>query len=188
MKYLNYCVVALVAVLVVGCASAPKVVVVDPVGPVPQARSYDGGEGTLVVYSARVPAYPETRPELWGEVFDPEANASRYEAANSGYTIYSRDGKVIKQVRNGSDESSGAPTLVSLKPGSYTVEAEAVNCDARKVKAVLVAVIKPGQTTVVHLQGGWMPGREAGQADLATLPCGRPIGWRAPRAGVATAD
>lgn len=140
------------------------------------------------MYSAKVPAHTETRPELWGEVFDPEASASEFEAASSGYTIYSLSGKVIKHVRNAREESDGTPTLVALKPGSYTVEAEAINCDASRVKAVLTAVIKPGQTTVVHLQGGWRPGREAGQADLATLPCGRPIGWRAPRAGIATAE
>ena len=91
---------------------------------------------------------------MWGWVFHAGDNQPQYEPAHSGYTVYTRAGKVLKHVRNARDEQDDTPTQLALPAGSYTVEAEGINCDSSRVNVVMDLVIKPGQTTVVHLQGG----------------------------------
>jgi hypothetical protein len=39
---------------------------------------------------------------------------------------------------------------------------------------------------MAHLEGDWNPGVQDKETELATLPCGRIIGWRAPEAGLAS--
>ena len=46
---------------------------------------------------------------------------------------------------------------MTLPAGAYKVEAEAVNCDSSRVTVLMTVVIKPGQTTMAHLEGGWSP-------------------------------
>ena len=75
--------------------------------------------------------------------------------------------------------------MVALPAGSYRVEADAVNCDSDRVKVLLTVVIQPGRTTLAHLEGDWAPMDQSPETQVAKLPCGRAIGWRASEAGYA---
>jgi hypothetical protein len=188
MKYLNAVALTGAMVWLVGCASAPRVVVVEPVGPGPMAASQGMGDGSLVIYSARVPADVDVNMETWRYNNDFGKNAFLYEPAHTDYTIYAQNGEVFQHVRNARSMNDDVPTVVALPAGSYKVEAEAVDCDSDHVKVVMTVVIKPGETTMAHLEGGWNPGGESKQTELATLPCGRVIGWRASEAGFASSS
>jgi hypothetical protein len=185
MKYTNIFVAVGAMVVLVGCASAPRVVVDEPVGPAPAGVPQGTGDGSLVIYSARTPANVDVCTEEWRWNNDFGKNAFLYEPAHTGYTVYAQNGTVFKHVRNARDPNDDTPTAVTLPPGSYKVEAEGVNCDANRVKVLMAVVIKPGQTTLAHLEGDWNPMGEYKQTEMAKLPCGRVIGWRAPEAGYA---
>jgi hypothetical protein len=139
----------------------------------------------MVIYSARTPADVDVYMAEWRWDNDFGKNAFLYESAHSDYTIYTRDGAVFKHVRNARDPNDETPTVVTLPAGSYKVEAEGVNCDANRVKVLMAVVIKPGQTTLAHLDGDWNPVGQFKENEFATLPCGQVIGWRAPEAGFA---
>ncbi len=186
MKYLNAVVLAGAVLGLVGCASAPREVVVEPVGPGPMAGSPGKGDGAVVIYSARVPAYVDMNMDEWRYNNDYGKNAFLYEPAHTDYTIYAQDGKVVRHVSNARDLSDDTPTVVSLAPGTYQVEAQAIDCDSSRVDVLVTVVIKPGQTTLAHLEGGWQPAGPAEGTRLARLPCGRPIGWRASEGGFAS--
>lgn len=186
MKYMSSVALGAAMVWLVGCASAPRVVVVEPLGPVPTGVSQGRGDGSLVIYSARVPANVEPSSWEWGLVNVFEQNELLNEPAHTGYTIYTRDGKVLKYVRNAHYQNGDMPTPVALAAGSYTVEAEGINCDSSRVKVLMVVVIEPGQTTLAHLEGNWQPAIEPTATGLAKLPCGRAIGWSASDLGYAS--
>jgi len=185
MKYAYMAALAGALVGLAGCASAPTVVVNEPVGPGPVAGSPGQGEGSLVIYSARLPANVDVNTEEWLWDNDFGKNEFMSEPAHSSYTIYARNGEVVRHVRNARDMDDVLPTVVALPAGSYTVKAVAVNCDSSLVQVLMTVAIKPGQTTMAHLEGGWNPGGPAEGTELAKLPCGRPIGWRAPESGFA---
>ena len=186
MKYVSWVGMAGAVVWLAGCASAPRVVVVEPVGPGPMAVSPGMGDGSLVIYSARTPADVDVNMEEWRYNNDFGKNAYLYEPAHSDYTIYTRNGEVFQHVRNARDPSDDTPTVVTLPAGSYKVEAEALSCDSSRLSVLIPVVIKPGQTTLAHLEGGWNPGVQGPETELARLPCGRAIGWRAAEAGFAS--
>jgi len=186
MKYINVLALTGATVWLVGCASASRVVVVEPLGPAPMAGAQGSGDGSLVIYSARMPADVDLNMEEWRYNNDFGKNAFLSEPAHSGYTIYTQSGEVVRQVRNARDMNDDTPTVVSLPPGSYKVEAEALNCDSSRVNLLMPVVIKPGQATIAHLEGDWNPGGQYKETELAMLPCGRVIGWRAPEAGFAS--
>ena len=56
MKYANMVAFAGTMVWLVGCASAPQVVVDEPLGPAPTGGAQGTGDGSMVIYSARAPA------------------------------------------------------------------------------------------------------------------------------------
>jgi hypothetical protein len=186
MKYASSIALVGTMVWVAGCASAPRVVVVEPVGPVPTGATQRVGDGTLVIYSARTPAVVDPNLEEWWWNNDYGKNPFLYEVAHTDYTIYTRDGAVLRHVRNARDPNDETPTLVTLPAGSYRVVAEGINCDSSRVTVQMTVVIKPAQTTMAYLEGDWNPMGEYRQTELARLPCGRVIGWRAPEAGLAS--
>ena len=188
MKYVNTVALAGAVVWLAGCASAPRVVVVEPVGPGPVAGSQAAGDGSLVIYSARMPADVDVNMAEWRFNNDFGKNAFMSEPAHTDYTIYAQNGEVFKHVRNARSVNDETPSVVTLPVGSYKVEAEAVNCDSVPVRVLMTVVIKPGQTTMAHLEGGWNPLSQDSGIELARLPCGRAIGWRAPEAGFATSQ
>lgn len=179
MKYAKTVALAGAMVGLVGCASVPKVVVVDPVGPGPMAASQGTDEGSLVIYSARALADVEVNQAEWRWNNDFGKNEFLYEPAHTDYTIYTRDGEVLKEVRNARDQNDDAPTVVTLPAGSYKVEAEGINCDGNRVRLVIPVVVGSGQITLAHLEGRWQPPAEYKDAEVAKLPCGKTIGWRA---------
>ena len=186
MKYINAAALAGAMVWLVGCASAPRVVVMEPVGPGPMAVSEGQGNRSLVIYSARTPAEVDVNTETWLWNNDFGKNEFMYEPAHTDYTIYAQNGELFERVRNARSMNDDTPTVVALPAGSYKVEAQALDCDSSRVKVLMTVVVKPGQTTMAHLEGGWNPGGQDMQTELAKLPCGRVIGWRAPEAGLAS--
>jgi hypothetical protein len=185
MKYARVLALAGAAVYLTGCASTPRTVVVTPVGPAPAGVSQKTGDGSLLIFSARARANVDVNTETWLWNNDYGKNAFLYEPAHSDYTIYTRDGYVFKHVANASDPNDDMPAIVTLPAGLYQVEAQAIDCDSSRVNVLMPVVIKPGQTTLAHLEGDWRPEGEYGQTELATLPCGQPIGWRASERGFA---
>ena len=168
-----------------GCASVSKVAVVEPVGPGPTEGSHGTGEGALVIYSARASADMDINMAEWRWDNDFGRNEFMYEPAHSDYTIYAKNGEIFKHVHNARNAEDDTPTVVSLPAGSYRVEAEGVDCDSDRVKVLMTVVVEPGQTTLANLEGGWNLTGQSQETQVAKLPCGRVIGWRAPEAGYA---
>ena len=67
--------------------------------------------------------------------------------AHSSYSILTTDGKLFKNVENHMSRSDEIPELVTLPPGSYTVEARSGNNGYVRVPVQ----IKPGRQTIVDL-------------------------------------
>ena len=67
--------------------------------------------------------------------------------AHSSYSIYTADGKLLKNVENHMSRSDEIPQLVTLAPGSYTVEARSGKNGYLRVPVQ----IKPGRQTIVDL-------------------------------------
>ena len=179
MQYVNSLAIAAAAFCVAGCASAPKIALEQPLGPAPAQHPAASGNGALVVYSARVPAPMDLNSDEWISQMHPGWNSVNYEPAHTAYTIYAKDGQPVQTVANASNENDSFPSVVSLAPGAYRVEARAVDCHQNRITVILPVVIKPGETTVAHLDTPWRPPVYADN-DVARLPCGRIIGWSAP--------
>jgi hypothetical protein len=185
MKYLSAVSLAGAMLWFAGCASVSKVAVVEPVGPGLAEGSHGSGEGALVIYSARASADVDINTAEWRWNNDFGKNEFLYDGAHSDYTIYAKNGEIFKQVHNAHNANDATPTVVSLPAGSYQVEAEGINCDSDRVKVLMTVVVEPGQTTLANLEGGWSPTGQYQETQVAKLPCGRVIGWRAPEAGYA---
>ena len=67
--------------------------------------------------------------------------------AHSSYSIHTTDGKLFKNVENHMSRSDELPEVVTLPPGSYTVEARSANNGYVRVPVQ----IKPGRQTIVDL-------------------------------------
>jgi len=180
MKYVYAVALAGAMMWLAGCASVSRVVVAEPVGPGPTGAAPGTGDGSLVIYSARTPADVDVYTAEWRWNNDFGKNEFLSEPAHTDYIIYTKNGEVFKPVRNARNANDGTPTVVTLPAGSYKVEAEAVNCDSDRVKVLMTVVIQPGQTTLAHLDGDWIPMGRFKETEVAKLPCGRIIGWRAP--------
>ena len=141
MKYLQMVAMAGVTVWLVGCASASRVVTVEPVGPAPTGVAQGMGDGSLVIYSARRSADLDVNVVEWRENNDFGKNEFLCEPAHTAYTIYGSNGEVFQHVRNALDLTDDSPTVVTLPPGSYKVEAEAVDCDGNPVRVLIPVLI-----------------------------------------------
>ncbi len=171
----------------VGCASAPKVAVLEPVGPAPMGHSDATTMGSVQIYSARegVPVDLNVQEFLWNNDFG--RNDFLYEPAHTDYTIFTRDGKLFKRVSNARGRNDWKPTLVTLAAGSYKIEAAAEENNGVSLAADVPVVIKPGQTTVVHLDRDWKPTTKvADEHAFVQADDGRFVGWRAQAEGVAS--
>jgi hypothetical protein len=147
--------------LVAGCASQnPGRMMLDPVGPAP-GGSEVGRSGMLVVYST----------------YNQRTNVDRFfgQLTYSDYSIYTKNGTLLQQVRNDAGEAAG-PVMVKLPAAAYQVVAFATGYGVLTVPVV----IKANRVTVVHLDEGTWPDRGAMiQAGAVRLPDGRIVGWRA---------
>ena len=106
-------------------------------GTIRPSRSHDRAEsrpGYLKVYSAT-------------DEFD-DGGVPFY--AHSSYTIYTTDGKLVRNVANHISRSDEIPELVALPPGSYTVEARSANHGYVRLRVIIEA----GQRTILDLDLG----------------------------------
>jgi len=147
------------ALLLAGCASERQIVLA-PVGP-PPAAPVQGLEGSLVVYSAagrnaRFSSFP-------------------YRVVYSDYELRSRDGKFLQSIRNDTETSVSGPKHIALPPGEYQVFARANGYGY----VIVPVVIRPHQTTTVHLEGGGWTSDSPAPSDSIRLPGGEVVGWNA---------
>jgi hypothetical protein len=113
---------------------------------------------------------------LWDD--DLGKNEFRYDTAHTDCTIYSEGGRLLKRVRNARDRNDPEPTLVSLPPGRYEIQAGAEDY-AGTLEVRVPVVIQAGRTTVAHLSGGWKPQRQYTRNEVVRLPDGEIAGWLA---------
>jgi len=179
MKYANAVAMSVVVIGLAGCASAPKVLVQEPVGPCHLVPSSEMQDGSLRVYSARARANVDVHMEGWLWNNDYGKNEFLYAPAHSSYTVAVGDGG-LRSVANARSLNDENPVLVRLKHGHYTVEAEAEEPGGRSLTVVVPLAVEAGQTTTVHLEPGWKPSGEAlDPSRLVRLADGRIIGCRA---------
>ena len=179
MKYTRSIVTVTALVWLAGCASAPPIAVVKPVGPAPASPQLAQSQGSLQVYSARQKEPLDTSFTDWEWDYNLQRNLLIYSLAHTDYIIRTQDGNPFQYVRNALNPTDPTPTLVTLPPGHYTVEAEAEGHDGQTVNVMIPAVVEPGKATLVHLSGNWQPRRHFTDADVVRLPDGQIAGWLA---------
>lgn len=150
---------ATVTALLAGHATAAMVLA--PVGPNPFGLRNPAASGQLQVFSA-LEGHSEGNDPAWFQ--------------HTGYYLYNSHGRLLRHVDNTVGYYARAPRLISLPAGKYLVKAQAK--DAFWLEAPVV--IKPGQTTDIHLDGDWRLPASTPKADLVSAPAGYPVGWRFP--------
>jgi hypothetical protein len=161
---------------VVGCASPREVAIEDPVGPAPLAGTQPAVGSALQVYSARSRSYVDVNREEFMANNEFGKNDFLYKSAHTDYTIYSQDGKVLREVHNARGPNDPDPAVVPLPPGKYEIEAHAR--DFGMVK--LPVVIERGRLTVVNLQRQRKQVPDsAPRSELVLLGQHRVVGWKA---------
>jgi len=153
----------LLACLLAGCVSQRHELVLDPIGPPSPRLAGAGSSGTLMVFSA----------------FDPHAdfNDLPYQRHYTDYRIVSADGSVEQTIHNTNGLSLDGPKSVELPVGTYRVLARANGYGSVTVPVV----IRPNQTTTVHLEGNPSLSNNAAlvKSNPVRLPDGSIAGWRA---------
>jgi len=156
-----------VCVCAAGCSSVWKIADLQPVGPVPNGPVGTAPGGYLKVYSATV---------------QHEVDDNMYYYPHRSYFIYDAQGKdMIKRVQNHVGTMDETPALVALAPGRYKVLAD----DEGYGRIMFPVVIRPRQTTVLHLDGAWEPPAHTSDSEVVRLPDGEYIGWSAASHGQA---
>jgi len=145
-----------------GCASFQSGLVLDPVGPAPNASRVPGSNGVLMVFSA----------------FDPHGhfNGSLYRRYHTDYKIFSQDGALLQVIHNDIAGVMDDPKPVELQAGRYRIVARANGYGWVTVPVLITAHC----VTTIHLEGGasWSKDRVLA-GDSVRLPDGRIAGWRA---------
>jgi len=162
MKHFHVFAWLLASIFVQGCASFQTGLVLDTVGPGPDATQVAGTNGVLMVFSA----------------YDQHAhfNGSPYRRYHSDYKIFSQDGNLLQIVHNDLGGVTQDPKPVKLQSGRYRVVARANGYAWVDVPVLIMA----HSVTTVHLEGGasWIRD-EALVSNSVRLPDGRIAGWRA---------
>jgi len=163
MKQLFSASVLIGATLVAGCISQQHGLVLEPIGPPNVQLARAGSNGTLVVFSA----------------FDPHAdfNDLPYLRHYTDYKITDENGKLVQTVHNATGASLERPKRVQLPVGAYCIVARANGYGVVTVPVV----IRAGQVTTVHLEGGssWQNRSQLSQSNPVRLRDGQIAGWRA---------
>jgi hypothetical protein len=162
-----------------GCASTPNVAIREPVGPAPSGPEKASGQGYLEVYSARQKEPLAENLREWQWEYDMGDNALAYGLAHTSYIIRTENGSVLRYVPNSRNPTDSQPTVVTLPPGRYQVEAQAEEAGRQMVTVLLPVLIEPGKTTVAHLSGHWKPKVQFSDSDVVRLPDGQIAGWLA---------
>jgi hypothetical protein len=176
--------VALVAaasslVWLAGCASVPNVAIREPIGPAPSGAEKASGQGYLEVYSARQREPLADNLGEWQWEYDMGDNVLADGLARTGYIIRTDIGTVLKYVPHSRNTADSQPTLVTLPPGRYQIEAQAEQAGRQSLTVLLPVLIEPGKTTVAHLSGHWKPKVQFSDSDVVRLPDGQIAGWLA---------
>jgi hypothetical protein len=163
-----------------GCATPERVVQLQGVGPASTAIKPDESAGFLQVYTAReqVPANINGEEFAWNN--DYGRNDFLFFDAHTGYSILGEDGRLVRHVRNSTGMNDPQPKLVSLSPGSYRIQADAVDYNDVSSTVLVPVCVEAGLVTLVHLDGNWNPSGIAKGADLVRLPNGDLVGWHCP--------
>ncbi len=151
--------------LLSGCVGDRSGLVIDPVGPrFPQSSAVNSRTGARVVY------YASEGGANWN-ARDPRR------PVYSDYKIFSVEGNFLQAVHNDSGTMLQEAVPVELPPGKYRVVASANGYG----HLTIPVVIKAGQTTMLHLEGGgsWPDESAFNQTNAVRLPDGQIIGWRA---------
>jgi hypothetical protein len=163
---MNPLVTMLIAMMLAGCAVAqtttPRGLVLDPVGPPPAAtRNADtASKGNLHVFTA-----PAGYRHLYAHYYP-----------RTDFAIYTAQGKILRRPHLIATVHDETPALVRLPVGSYKI---VVKSDRYRSVTVPV-VIKPEQTTFVHLDGDATLQPAASEKQFyVLLPSGQIVGWRA---------
>jgi hypothetical protein len=160
----KFCVLSVIPLL----ASCAQPITVAPVGPSPFAgRSSSFGTGYLQVFSRLAEQSDDQNQGGSG------GNPSWHQ--HTDYNVYDAKGKLVKHVGNTVGHYSTSPRLVCLRPGSYTLRAQAKEWLSVKVPVV----IEPDRTTKVHLDDNWGPPIGTPKTEVVTTPGGYPVGWSA---------
>jgi len=170
-----------ILICVGGCATDTQVTVLRQVGPDPALTAQNSGTGYLQVYSARErrPVNANREDFLWNNDFG--RNDFLFYPAHTSYDLYAQDGHLLGHVRNAKGIYDGDPTLVKLSPGVYKVEANAKDFNDVNLTVMIPAVIKPGLTTTIHLDGYWDWVISIKYSDkIVWLPNGDIVGWHFP--------
>lgn len=156
------------AALLVGCSTTP--VALAPVGPGPfTSQAGASNKGNLLVYSSLVTRTEGSENPDWHQ--------------HSHYYISDSNGRQRRYVDNTVGHYERTPRTLHLAPGTYTVKAMA----SGRQWVELPVVIRPGQTTIVHLDNGWNPGNVPA-AQIVSMPNGYPVGWRSDLAATGKPD
>jgi hypothetical protein len=166
----------------VGCATPQRVAVLEPVGPAPGQTVKSQGDGVLQVYSARKRMPSDVNREVFFEGEDFGENGFLLYPAHTDYAILSPDGKVLRKVHNAADLYDPKPATVSLPPGCYKVQAKVEDYGRMREPVEVPVLIKPGQTTAVHLAMDWHVPGHSKNPNLIRWSNGQVVGWRAPKA------
>jgi hypothetical protein len=131
------------------------------VGPAPGSPTGAAPGGYLKVYTATV------EHEFGG-------NSSYY--PHRSYFVYDAQGKtLVHRVQNHVGTMDETPALVALPVGRYQVLAD----DRGYGRTMFPVMIRPRQTTVLHLDGSWEPPAHTSSSEVVRLPNGEYIGWNA---------
>jgi hypothetical protein len=98
-----------------------------------------------------------------------------YHVFYSDYEVHTDDGKLLRKVHNDSGSSINGPQRIGLTAGSYRVVARANGYGTITVPVV----IRPSQTTTVHLEGGGWNSETPVPSEPVRLPRGEIAGWSA---------
>jgi hypothetical protein len=158
MKYLAF-LAPIAAVLMAGCASE-RHLTLAPIGPPPAAPA-QGSAGALVVFSATAR--------------NARFSSLPYHLVYSDYELRSQNGKFLQTVRNDTGTSVSGPKTVALSPGEYQVYARANGYGY----IIVPVIIRPNQTTTVHLEGSGWTSNSPVPTDPIRLPAGEIAGWNA---------
>jgi len=163
MKTLCFLLLAALGAALCGCGS-PASLTLTPLGPSPSAARTADPDGALEVFTAKR-----------------QQNNVGYEFSynqRTGYEIYDARGARVKTVLNNNEKEfrANAPIPVRLPPGQYTVKALAAVGLGEWVSVPVI--IKPGQTTEIHLNGQWRPPADTPASEVVQSPAGFPLGWR----------
>jgi hypothetical protein len=124
-------IVALFMLTAGGCTAIPPAVVLEPVGPA--ATVAQPAQGYLIVAT---------------EVEPPSMSADTMFCPHTAYAIYDRHGVFLRTVRNHLGPWDESPERVSLRPGNYTISAQA----SSRGDVLVPVIIRQGETTQVDLE------------------------------------